>query len=162
MTSRLTVPILALVVCLISTGNRADAQTARGPVHTNVGRANTWSASTATGRVLMGTWTANPDAATGSVTGTWTLTDPKGTTLMLGGWSAIKTDAKWSGSWRAIVSGQRGEYAGTWTADAGLNADAPLADLFVKAVTSAVSGQWRAGGQSGAWSIRAYTAPPAR
>jgi len=159
MKSRLTVLIVAVVVCLIWSDRRADAQTTRGPVHTNVGRANTWSASTTTGRVLMGTWTANPDPATGSVAGTWTLTDAKGTTLMLGGWSAIKTRAAWAGSWRAIVSGQRGEYAGTWTADAGLTADAPFADLFVKAVTSAVSGQWRAGRQTGAWSIRAYTAP---
>jgi hypothetical protein len=123
-----------------------------------LGRANTWSATSSKGQTLMGTWTAVPDPASGSVTGTWTLVDTNGKTRARGGWSAVKSPAGWNGSWRAIVSGRTGEYAGTWSTDVDLGAGARLSSLLEKAVDSVVSGRWRAGGQSGAWSIRAYNA----
>jgi hypothetical protein len=121
-----------------------------------LGRANTWSASSSKGQTLMGTWTAAPDPVSGSVTGTWTLVDAKGKTLARGGWSAVKVPAGRNGTWRAIVSGRTVEYAGTWTTDVDLGAGARLSDLLEQAVDSVVSGRWRAGGQSGAWSIRAF------
>jgi hypothetical protein len=121
-----------------------------------LGRANTWSATSSKGQTLMGTWTAVPDPAAASVTGTWTLVDTNGKTRARGGWSAAKSPAGWNGSWRAIVSERTGEYSGTWSTDVDLGAGARLSGLFEKAIESVVSGRWRAGGQSGAWSIRAY------
>jgi hypothetical protein len=53
------------------------------------------------------------------------------------------------------MAGRRGEYSGTWTAGVDLDVDASFVDLFEKAVRTAVSGTWRAGSRSGAWSIRA-------
>ena len=103
----------------------------------------------------MGTWTGAVDPKTGTVSGTWTLIDARGTTTMSGGWSAAKSPTGWSGSWRAVVSGSKGEYSGTWTADVKLPASAPFANLFEKAVQTAVSGRWRTGRYFGAWSIRA-------
>ena len=121
----------------------------------SLGRANTWSATTSTGRTFTGTWTAVADSKTGHVTGTWTLLDAQGRTVARGGWSAAKTPGEWTGRWRATVSGRNAEYSGTWSAKGGLQANAPLADLFAKAVQDVVSGRWRAGRQSGAWTIRA-------
>jgi hypothetical protein len=121
-----------------------------------LGRANTWSATSSKGQTLMGTWTAVPDPASGSVTGTWTLVDAQGKTLARGGWSAAKSPAGGKGTWRAIVSGRTAEYAGTWSTDVDLGAGARLSNLLEKAIESVVSGRWRAGGQSGAWSIRAF------
>lgn len=115
----------------------------------------TWSAANRSGLTLGGTWTAVPDSATGTVTGTWTLVDAQGRTLADGGWSAAKSPERWTGAWRAVVSGREGEYSGTWTASVDLKADARLADLFEKAAQTVVSGTWRAGKQSGEWSIRA-------
>jgi hypothetical protein len=48
------------------------------------------------------------------------------------------------------------EYSGSWTGNLDLRTDATLADLFRRAAEAIVSGSWRAGGQSGAWSIRAF------
>lgn len=140
-----------------------DYGTAAGPTvlprssaEGQLGRANTWSATSSKGQTLMGTWTAVPNPASGSVTGTWTLVDTNGKTRARGGWSAMKSPAGWNGSWRAIVSGRAGEYAGTWSADVDLGAGARLSNLVEKAVESVVSGRWRTGRQSGAWSIRAF------
>ena len=116
----------------------------------------TWSASSQTGLTLKGTWTAAADAKTGAVTGTWTLDDAKGKTIRRGGWSAAKSVDGWSGAWRAVVTGSKGEYAGTWSASVDLKEDARFADLFELALKTIVSGSWRAGRQSGAWSIRAF------
>ncbi|MBA2302052.1 MAG: hypothetical protein H0W08_05410 [Acidobacteria bacterium] len=91
-----------------------------------------------------------------TVTGTWTLVDAKGITVRRGGWSAAKTPAGWTGAWRAAVSGSKAEYSGTWSAGGDLKPDARFADLFELAVQTVVSGNWRAGSQSGAWSIRAF------
>jgi hypothetical protein len=104
----------------------------------------------------MGTWTAVPNPTSGTVTGTWTLADAQGRTVAGGAWSAAKSPARWTGAWRAVISGRDGEYSGTWTSGVDLKADARFVDLFEKAVRSVVSGNWRAGRQSGAWSIRAF------
>jgi hypothetical protein len=145
--------LLAAVVYGTAAGPTALRRTVE---EEQLGRANTWSATSSKGQTLMGTWTAVPDPASGGVTGTWTLVDTNGKTRARGGWSAMKSPAGWNGSWRAIVSGRTGEYAGTWSADVDLGAGARLSSLVEKAVESVVSGRWRAGGQSGAWSIRAF------
>lgn len=118
-------------------------------------RSGTWSARTGGGLTLMGTWTAVPDSVRGTVTGTWTLVEAQGRTVADGAWSAAKSPAGWNGAWRAVVAGKDGEYSGTWTAGVRLKANAPLVDLFETAVQAIASGTWRAGRQSGAWSIRA-------
>lgn len=137
-----------LVVCLLFLvaveGSRAQAA-----------RLNTWSARSTTGLTLGGTWTAVADPTTGAVTGTWTLMDATGRTVRRGGWSAAKSPAGWTGAWRAAASGSKAEYSGTWSAGVNLKADARFADLFAMAVKTVVSGNWRVGRQSGAWSIRA-------
>ena len=119
-------------------------------------REGSWSARSASGLTLRGTWTAVSDAKTGAVTGTWTLDDAQGKTVRRGAWSAAKSAKGWTGAWRAIVTGQKGEFAGTWDASVELKPNAAFADLFELAAKSVVSGSWRAGGQSGAWSIRAF------
>jgi hypothetical protein len=119
-------------------------------------RPNTWSARSSTGLTLMGTWTAVPDQTSGAVTGTWTLVDTQGETVARGGWSAAKSTTGWTGAWRSAVSGSKIEYSGTWSAGVDLKANAPFAELFETAAQAAVSGSWRAGRQSGAWSIRAF------
>jgi len=118
-------------------------------------QSGTWSAASSTGLTLMGTWTAVPDSTGGAVTGTWTLFDAERRTVANGGWSAAKSPTQWTGAWRAIVSGRTGEYSGTWSAGGDLKGDAGFADLFEKAAQSVVSGTWRTGTNSGAWSIRA-------
>ena len=115
-----------------------------------------WAATSNTGLAVGGTWTGTPEPKTGSVTGTWTLVDAGGKTVAQGGWAATKSPSGWTGGWRAAATGSRAEYSGTWSANAGLRADASFADLFAKALQAVVSGTWRAGGRSGAWSIRAY------
>jgi hypothetical protein len=119
-------------------------------------RPNTWGARTSSGLTLMGTWTVVPDTATGTVIGTWTLLDAEGRMVTSGGWSASKSPEGWSGNWRAVIDGNESKYSGEWSASVELKADARFADLFEKAVQSAVSGKWRAGRQSGAWAIQGY------
>lgn len=151
-------PFLLACVLLLAAADASDGQ---APVrrdsaqNARTNRSGTWSARTSTGAVLMGTWTAVFDSATGTVTGTWTLADAQGRAVATGGWSAAKSPAQWSGVWRAAVAGRDGEYSGTFTAGVDLKGDASFADLFEKAVLSVVSGDWRVGAQSGAWSIRA-------
>jgi len=145
--------LLAAVVYGTAAGPTALRRTVE---EEQLGRANTWSATSSKGQTLMGTWTAVPDPASGGVTGTWTLVDAKGKTRARGGWSAAKSPAGGKGTWRAIVSGRTAEYAGTWSTDVDLGAGARLSNLLEKAIESVVSGRWRAGGQSGAWSIRAF------
>ncbi len=117
-------------------------------------RIGTWSA--VNGKVtFVGTWTAVPDSAHGTVTGAWTLTDAQGKTAAFGGWSAAKAASQWEGAWRANVTGRTGEYAGTWTSSVDVKATSSFGDLFEKAVQAIVSGTWSAGAESGAWSIRA-------
>ena len=122
---------------------------------TPIQREGSWSAATGTGLTLMGTWTASLDPS-GTVTGTWALADAQGTTRAEGGWSAAKSPDGWTGAWRAMVSGREGEYLGTWTAALDGKPDARLGDLFENAVQAIVSGNWRVGGRSGAWSIRTF------
>ena len=120
------------------------------------GRSNTWSATSSTGRTFMGTWTAVPDPKSGAVGGTWTLADAQGRTVTRGAWSAAKSPSGWTGAWRAAVAGSKAEYSGTWSAGVQLKPDAQFVDLFEHALQTIVSGNWRAGTQSGTWSIRAY------
>lgn len=118
-------------------------------------RSGTWSARSRGGVTLVGTWTAVPDPASGTVTGTWTLVDAHGSTVTDGAWSASKSPSGWVGNWRAIITGRDGEYSGTWSADVDLKGNTLFARLFEKAALSVVSGNWRTGRQSGGWSIRA-------
>jgi hypothetical protein len=119
-------------------------------------RVNTWAARSRTGLTLGGTWTATEDAKTGAVTGTWTLVDAQGRSVRRGAWSAAKAAAGWTGNWRAIAEGRAGEYSGTWTARADLKPAARFADMFAKALETAVSGTFRAGGVSGSWTVQAF------
>ena len=134
---------------------RQDTAAAR-PVE----RSGTWSATSAGGLRLAGTWTGKPDSTGATVMGTWTLVDAEGRTVASGAWSAAKSPARWNGAWRAVVSGRQGEYSGTWTGRPDLAGTAGFAELFEKAVQSVVSGTWRAGRQSGAWAIRAAARAP--
>jgi hypothetical protein len=117
-------------------------------------RSGTWSAANGS-LTLMGTWTAVPDSAHGTVTGTWTLADAQAKTIAFGGWSAVKSTDRWTGAWRANVTGRGGEYSGTWTSSVDLKPNARFVDLFEKAAQTIASGTWTIGAQSGAWSIRA-------
>lgn len=119
-------------------------------------RVNTWAARSSDGLTLGGTWTVIEHLKTGGVTGTWTLLDAQGRMVASGGWSAAKSTAGWTGSWRAAAAGQRGEYTGTWTAKVDLKPAGGFADLFAKAVEAAVSGTWRSGPRSGAWTIQVF------
>ena len=151
----LLVLCLLLVVALEGSSLQAGALQSRAGGG-QLGRQNTWSARSRTGRTLGGTWTAITDPTTGTVTGTWTVIDANGRPVTNGGWSAAKSPTGWTGAWRAAASGSKDEYSGTWSASVNLKADARFADLFKMAVQTVVSGNWRAGGQSGAWSIRAF------
>ena len=146
---------VALFILLVAGIPGLVAQRAGGTEH-----AGTWSASS-TGLALAGAWTATPDAAAGTVRGTWTLVDAKGLAVARGNWSAAKSASGWTGSWRAVAAGRPGEYAGTWSAKVTLKPNAGFAELFEQAAQAAVSGSWRAGGRSGTWSIRAFTAKAA-
>jgi len=136
-----------LLVVAVNGSSAQDAPTAKP---------NVWSARSSTGLTLGGTWTAIPDTTNGTVTGTWTLVDAQGRTVTSGGWSASKSQAEWTGAWRAVIWDSKPEYLGTWSASINLNGRAGFADLFEKAVQSVVSGNWRYGGYSGSWSIRAF------
>lgn len=144
-----------LVACLIlaaASTAHAGEQTRGNPGGSGV---NTWAARSSTGLTLGGTWTATEDVKTGAVTGTWTLVDPQGRIVRRGTWSAAKAASGWTGNWRALVEGRQGEYSGTWTASVDLKPGARFADMFAKAVETAVSGTFRAGRVSGSWTIRA-------
>jgi hypothetical protein len=145
--------LLFLAAIDVSGAQTVARQGASGKAQSDA--SGTWSARSSSGLTLTGTWTAVPDTATGTVTGTWALVDAQGRTVADGGWSAAKSSDRWTGAWRAVVSGRQGEYSGTWTAAVELKGDARFVDLFEKAAQTVVSGTWRAGKQSGAWSIRA-------
>jgi hypothetical protein len=154
-------PRSLLVLCLLFLFALEGSSLQAGVGHSRASdgqsaRPNTWSARSSTGRTLGGTWTATADPTTGTVTGTWTLVDARGRPVTRGGWSAAKSPRGWTGAWRAAISGSKEEYSGTWSAGVDLKPDAGFADLFKKAVQTVVSGNWRAGTQSGAWSIRAF------
>ena len=144
-------------VLFLAASGTSRAQAGRADTASNApsNRNGSWSAATASGMTLIGTWTAVLDT-TGTVTGTWALNDAQGRTLAEGGWSAAKSPDSWTGGWRAVVSGKDGEYAGTWTADIDHKSPTRLADLFGKALQTIVSGSWRVGQRSGAWSIRTF------
>ena len=149
--------VLYLLFLVAFDGSGMQATTPQGGADGGQsGRPNTWSARSSTGRTVAGTWTVVADPKTGSVTGTWTLVDADGRAVMRGRWSAAKSRTAWTGAWRAAVSGSKTEYSGTWSTGVDLKPDAPFADLFKMAVQTAVSGTWRAGRQSGVWSIRVF------
>ena len=135
--------------------SRAQAVPPDTASHAPSKREGSWSAATSTGLTFLGTWTAILDS-TGTVTGTWTLVDARGNARADGAWSAAKSPQGWTGAWRSVMSGRPGEYSGTWTAAVEGKPDAPLADLFEKAMQAVMSGTWRVGGLSGGWSIRTF------
>jgi len=125
-----------------------------------VERQGTWGARSSNGLTFGGTWTAVPDLTSGTVTGTWTLVNAQGTTIANGGWSASKSPDGWIGNWRAAnFGGSEHEFSGSWKSGVELKKTARLADLFEKAGQAIVTGSWRSGNNSGAWSIRAQLAP---
>jgi hypothetical protein len=144
---------LFLLFCLVfASVDRAGAQTAAPQAQPNL-----WSARNNNGQMFGGTWTAVADTTNGTVTGTWTLVDAGGRTLANGGWSASKSPDGWIGNWRAAnFGGTEHEFTGSWRADVTLKASAGFSALFEKAVQVAVSGSWRMGNNSGAWSIRTF------
>ena len=146
---------------LLTTGPVCGAQSPAGDsaIAAQNTRTGNWSATRGT-QLFTGTWTALPDSAHRTVTGTWMLKDTQGKTVMYGAWSAIKATDQWVGNWRAVVAERGGEYTGSFTSAASLKATTEFGDLFEKAVESAVSGTWRAGGDGGAWSIRAAAKSP--
>jgi hypothetical protein len=149
--------LLCLLFLVAVDGSGAQAVVRQDTAsNTESDRQGTWSARSSSGLTLMGTWTAVPDSTSGTVTGTWTLVDAQGRTVTDGGWSAAKSLARWTGAWRAVISGRDGEYSGTWSAAVDLKVNARFADLFEMAVQAVVSGNWRAGRQSGSWSIRTF------
>ena len=152
---RLHALCLVFVVAVAGSGLQA-ALLHRAVGGRQLGRANTWSARSSTGLVLMGTWTATVDATTDTATGAWTLLDSQNRTVTQGTWSAAKSPTGWTGAWRAAVAGGKAAYSGEWSAGVDLKGDAPLASLFEKAVEAVVSGSWQAGGHPGTWSIRAF------
>jgi hypothetical protein len=140
---------------LLSVANGANAQSADSAATATPPSANTWSARSTAGLVVMGTFTVVPDPSTGAVTGTWTLNSARGDVLAHGSWSAAKSPRGWTGAWRSIVAGNAREYSGTWTASTQLRATAGLPQMFVRrGIESVVHGAWRSDGNSGAWSIR--------
>lgn len=112
----------------------------------------TWSASNGN-RNMAGAWTADP-REDGSVTGAWTLQDATGNIVMQGGWSANKAAQAWNGAWRATVSGASAEFSGTWTSAVSLPVAARFTAMLESALRAVVSGSWKSGPYSGAWSIR--------
>lgn len=116
----------------------------------------TWGASSNSGQRLVGSWTAETHQESGSATGTWALYDASGKILLQGGWSASKSLKAWNGAWRATVAGRAGEDSGTWTAQTPLTPEQPLAQMLESALRAVVTGTWKAGANSGSWSIRAF------
>ena len=116
----------------------------------------TWSASSNSGQRLAGAWTAEAHPESGGATGTWALYDATGKILMQGAWSASKALKAWNGAWRASIAGRTGEYSGTWTAQTPLTPEARLAHMLESALRAVVTGTWKAGSNSGSWSIRAF------
>ncbi|HYN81882.1 MAG TPA: hypothetical protein VES88_10305 [Gemmatimonadaceae bacterium] len=124
---------------------------------TQSSKPNIWKATSTRGLTLIGTWTVIPDRANESAVGTWRLVDAEGRIVAGGGWSASKSPTRWSGLWRANVSGSEAEYSGSWgSPDIGLRPNVGFATMFEEAVRAAVSGVWRSGGHSGAWTIWAF------
>ena len=141
--------LTALLACMIL-GADLGAQSDTAHARTVTGG---WSATSGT-MALMGSWTAAPDSAHGSVVGTWTLNDNEGKVVMSGLWSASKAADRWYGNWRANVTGRGGEYTGTWDSSVDHKTGNQFADLFEKAVFAVVNGTWKSAGKGGAWAIR--------
>jgi len=147
--------LFLLLFLIASNVSRAQATVRQdSTAQTQNSRTGAWSATTSSGAPLAGTRTALLDTIRGTVTGTWTLVDAQGKTLVGGAWSAAKSPTRWTGAWRAAIAGRAGEYSGTWAARVDLKPNARFTELFEKAIDAVVSGTWRAGSGSGAWSIR--------
>ena len=146
-----------LVMCVSAS---AGAQAPGGGANASPQPANTWSARSKGGMVLVGTFTVTPDSTGAFVTGTWTLNSAQGAIVAEGAWSASKSRTGWSGAWRSVVAGSNRQYLGTWTAATPLRATATLPQLFLKkSIEQVVSGTWDSSGNSGAWSIRIAPEP---
>ena len=148
--------LTAILACMIlgaDLGAQSDTARARNTV------TGGWSATSGT-MALMGSWTAVPDSAHGTVIGTWTLNDNQGKVVMSGLWSASKAADRWYGNWRANVTGRGGEYTGTWDSTVDHKTGNQFGDLFAKGLFAVVNGSWSSGGKSGAWAIRTAKNPP--
>ena len=110
-----------------------------------------WSATAGT-RNFIGSWTASLKTSANVSWGTWRLLDTSGKILAEGVWSVRRAGEGWQGSWRADSSGR--SYGGTWKSDVKLPVSERFADLLDAALKEVVSGTWRAGQTSGAWSLR--------
>jgi hypothetical protein len=104
--------------------------------------------------MLAGTWSGAPGQAPDTIAGSWSLRDQSGTELATGTWAAGKNGKVWKRTWQARrPSGQ--VYDGAWRAEVELPVTSHFSGLFEAAIAKAVSGSWRMGGYSGAWTIRA-------
>jgi hypothetical protein len=114
----------------------------------------TWAATAGNGAAFAGTWNAAPGEAPETIAGSWSLRDQNGAELAMGTWAAGKDGKVWKGTWQARrPSGQI--YDGSWRAQVELPVTSHLPDLIEAAIAKAVSGSWRMGNYSGAWTIRA-------
>jgi hypothetical protein len=114
-------------------------------------------AATDGSRTVSGTWTADLQTEADFSTGTWTLKNASGNTVARGTWAARKAGNAWRGVWQARAADRR-TFSGTWTAQTKLPASSEFTDLLTLALTELVTGTWRTGNLSGAWSIRADAA----
>ena len=140
-------PLLVLcVLLLISVGSDAQPAPLKGG----------WTARSSTGLTLKGTWTAVADPKTGAVTGTWTLDDAKGTTVTSGAVVSSKVADRMD---RRVAIGsfwQQGRVPPALGAQPSSSRPThAFVELFAIALKTIVSGTWRTGRHSGAWSIRA-------
>lgn len=142
--------VLLLCAVFVASSHALAGQASRGGDN----GVNTWAARSTSGLTLGGTWTGVEDQKTGTVAGTWVLIGPQGRISARGAWSAAKSPSGWTGNWRAAAEGRPGEYSGTWTAGVDVKGTAGFTDLFTRAAQSAVSGTWKTGRQSGAWTIQ--------
>jgi len=141
------------LVCLLSL---AAVQGSDAQASAQLDTANSWIATSSSGRTFIGTWTVVANATSDTVRGTWTLVDREARTLAFGEWGAAKSPKGWTGSWKANVDRREGTYGGTWSSNIQLRGSARFADLFSEALRATVGGRWRFGGYSGTWAIRAY------
>ena len=115
---------------------------------------STWSARTAEGRIVTGTWTVAPNATNENAAGGWTLNGANGSMMMRGTWSADKHSTGWNGVWHAAAEGRETEYSGSWSADFPHMSNVRFSELFTAAAKQAINGLWTGGSESGTWSIR--------
>ena len=146
-------PFLVLTSVLIiamSAGGAVLQSTAAG------GRANTWTATTSTGATLSGTWTALYRSARHRRHRHLDAREPERcdprARWVVGCQIVIRVE--WHLASECCRRAER--VSGGWSTAVDLGPGTAFGSLFEQAAEAVVSGRWRSGGQSGAWSIRAY------